>query len=188
MRLTVNTNHLLGLIAIAVGLIAVIIWVPMDTGSGIAEKVRGKYRIGDAFAPTVAFGVLIFAGLLTLLETRHKHEAPQLRGTHFAFAVILLGLFALSLGLMRWAGPLAVSLLSAGSETSLSYRDLRDTAPYKYIGFMCGGATMVAAFISLSARTFKWRFLLVGAAATLAMIVVYDLPFEDLLLPPNGDV
>jgi hypothetical protein len=29
---------------------------------------------------------------------------------------------------------------------------------------------------------------LVGALVVLALVAIFDLPFDDLLLPPNGDV
>jgi len=34
----------------------------------------------------------------------------------------------------------------------------------------------------------RWRTLIISILAVLFLIIVYDLPFENLLLPPNGDL
>ena len=47
---------------------------------------------------------------------------------------------------------------------------------------------LVAGLIALIEGRLRPRTLLIGALAALALIVLYDLPFEDLQLPPNGDV
>ena len=84
---------------------------------------------------------------------------------------------------MRWAGPALAGLL-----TDEGYRPLRDTAPWKYLGFLVGGSGMIAAMISLVEGRISRRAVLIGLVAAVALILVYDLPFDDLLLPPNGDV
>ena len=86
---------------------------------------------------------------------------------------------------MRWTGPAAVALF--GPE-GVGYRALRDTVPWKLIGFLCGGTVMILGPIVLVERRLRWQAVAVAVVATVAMIVIYDLPFDDLLLPPNGDV
>lgn len=88
-----------------------------------------------------------------------------------------------SFAVMRWLG-----LIAAAALTENGYRPLRDTAPWKYVGFFFGDTLLVAALIGLVERRVSWRAILVGAGAAVVLIVVYDLPFDDLLLPPNGDV
>ena len=83
---------------------------------------------------------------------------------------------------MRYAGP----LIAAGQEGG--YRPLRGTAPWKYIGFALGGGGMVAALVTLVEGRLRWTALATAAFAVIAIILLYDMPFEDLLLPPNGDV
>ena len=89
---------------------------------------------------------------------------------------------------MRWAGP-----LPCGAAGCLARR-VPDTAscatrPHgNTLGFILGGSTLVGAFICLASQKIRARFFLIGLAAAVAMIVLYDLPFDDLLLPPNGDV
>ena len=89
---------------------------------------------------------------------------------------------------MLYVGPALVwtSNLVTGAEQE--YRLLRDTVPWKYAGFAVGGTLAITVTVSLLERRFSLRALLVGLIAVAAMIAVYDLPFDDLLLPPNGDV
>jgi len=84
---------------------------------------------------------------------------------------------------MRWAGPIAASMVGDGA-----YRLLRDTAPWKYIGFVLGGGTMTFCIVSFVEQRVTWRAVWVALAAVVGIIALYDLPFDDVLLPPNGDV
>jgi len=34
----------------------------------------------------------------------------------------------------------------------------------------------------------RWRILIISLLAVLILMLIYDLPFKNLLLPPNGDV
>jgi len=160
----------------------------MDTGSGIVEKSRGKLKVGDALAPTLAFTLLIGSGFVVLWE-RHRGAAPvSVSIRSHLFIILTLIIFAVSLSLMRWTGPIAVESFGLGIEGGQHYRELRDTMPWKYIGYLTGGTALISAFISIASRQFRLSFLLIGFLMAVAMIVVYDLPFDDLLLPPNGDV
>ena len=89
---------------------------------------------------------------------------------------------------MLFVGPLAVLVFSLLSGAEQEYRLLRDTVPWKYLGFIAGGTLAVTTTVSLLEGRFTLRALLVGLVAVAAMIAIYDLPFDDLLLPPNGDV
>ena len=178
-------NLILGLSILIFGLVVVFLWVPADTETGIFEKVRRKFEIGDGFAPTLSGLVLILSGMLLLLELRRPALFGDMGRIDPRFVLEILFVLALSLVLMRWAGPVAASFLAAdGAE----YRTLRDTIPWKYVGFLLGGVVMVTGGIVIAERRFSLSALAVGIAAVLALITVYDLPFEDLLLPPNGDV
>ena len=65
---------------------------------------------------------------------------------------------------MIWTGPLAVALFGVDD----SYRNLRDTAPWKYLGFILGGVGLVAALISLVEHRVTLRAALLGTSATLS--------------------
>ena len=93
---------------------------------------------------------------------------------------------ALAFAVVRLAGPLAAEL------TVGDYRPLRDEPPWKYIGFVCGGGLLIFGLMSLVERRLSLARLAlafaVAVAVALALALAHDLPFEDLLLPPNGDV
>lgn len=170
----------LGLACLAFALLLVFVWIPLDTDSGIVETVRRRLTIGDAMAPTLA-GVLI--GLGGCLVVLRPGPPAALSADNLRFLVLLLVVCAVALELMRWTGPLLAALFS-----DVDYRVLRDTAPWKYAGFLTGGTVLIAGLIGFAERRLRWRMLAVAVVACLVLIAVYDMPFDDLLLPPNGDV
>ena len=95
---------------------------------------------------------------------------------------MLLVLLGLSMAVMRWAGPFAAYLFNA------DYRSLRDTVPWKYIGYFLGGIIIVFSLISMMEHRMRWRTLIISILVVVGLIIIYDLPFENLQLPPNGDV
>jgi len=177
------TNHVLGIGCIAASLTAIFLWIPSDTSTGLVETVRRQVSVGDALAPTVAAGFVLAGGALVLPRNRTASTKTRITSGNVRFLMVLLSILAVSHAAMRWAGPAAASL--AAEE---GYRALRNTIPWKHIGFLLGGSLLVTGLISSSEGRVTIRSALIGALATLAMIAVYDLPFEDLLLPPNGDV
>lgn len=181
MRSSAKSDRWLGLFCVGLALLVIFVWVPWDSDSGLVEKVRRKWVIGDALGPTVAGIVIAIGGALTLL--RPAPEAPGLTRRNLIWIAGLLALCALALGVMRYGGPALASLL-----TETGYRPLRNTLPWKYLGYLGGGTLMITGLTSIVLGRFRWRDLLVGAVATLLIALAYDLPFEDLLLPPNGDV
>lgn len=177
----IHPNVILGALALALGLVLALLWAPLDAENGVVFTRRGKYSIGDGLAPVVAGAVLMIAGVLLLLGPREK-DAPRLPGRSFGYLALLILLAAISFGLMRYTGP----LLALGQEGG--YRPLRADLPWKYIGFLLGGTVFVAGLISLVEGRLSWRAVLIGLGSAAVIALAYDLPFEDLLLPPNGDV
>lgn len=184
-----NPDFALGLVVLVAAALAIFAWVPMDTGSGLVERVRGRVNIGDAMAPTMTLCVLALAGALLMLESFRKPVAESVPTfANLRYVGLLTGLFGLSVLLMRWTGPAAVFVAGALDLVGASYRELRDTVPWKYLGFLVGGTFLVGSLICLAEHRVTWRSAAVGLLAVLALIALYDLPFDDLLLPPNGDV
>ncbi|MEL6521451.1 MAG: hypothetical protein AAFQ66_10840 [Pseudomonadota bacterium] len=169
----------LALFFLAFALLLVLVWVPWDTGTGLVEKVRRKLEIGDALGPSVAGTVIAIGALLVLLRPA---QANGLIRPNLVWMISLLGLFAVSMILMRYAGPAALTGVEGG------YRPLRATAPWSYIGFLLGGTAMIGGLTGLANRRFAPLDFAIGFAAALGIALLYDLPFDDLLLPPNGDV
>ncbi|MEM9319977.1 MAG: hypothetical protein AAGA70_13380 [Pseudomonadota bacterium] len=178
-----RADFVLALIAILGAVLAIGLWIPFDTDSGLTETVRRQVRVGDALGPTVAAGFVLLGGLVLLLR-----KAPSLANfsdRNLTFLVMLVVGFAICILVMRWTGPAAVAIF--GDEAAV-YRNLRDTAPWKYLGFLLGGWLLVFAMIARAERRLSLRAGVIALIAVLALIAVYDLPFDDLLLPPNGDV
>ncbi len=164
-----------------------LVWVPLDSASGMIVKVRRQVNIGDALAPTLAACVIGFGALLMLLE-RDTGQTPVMTRKNLVFIlrlglVLLVGFF-----IMRWGGEAAVWIARQFGNADLSYRILRDTTPWKYIGFFLGGTFIITIFIAFSQHRLTVKAVLIGVLATVVLILSYDLPFDDLLLPPNGDV
>ena len=179
MKPRISADIWLALFFLGLALILAFVWIPLDTDTGLVEKVRRKYVIGDALAPTVAAVVIAIGGVLLLLR---PGDGQSLSPENAIWCAILLGLFTLSLVLMRYAGPLA----AAGTESG--YRPLRGSLPWKYIGYLLGGTVMIGGLTTLATRRLSAKDFAIGFVATLLIALAYDLPFDGLILPPNGDI
>ena len=179
-----RTNLFLGIGLLIAALLIAFVWIPLDVESGIFEKVRRRLQIGDAFAPTLAAGLLGLGGFLLIVESL-RSKSPLKIGSHSLFYLAIMALITVVfVSLLTWTGPLLVALFGGeGAE----YRLLRDTPPWKYAGFVAGGTFLVAALIGFIERRFSWQGVVIGLFAAFLMILLYDVPFDDLLLPPNGD-
>jgi len=182
LKLKFNSDFFLGSGVLAAGCLILFVWIPLDVETGLLEKVRSRIVIGDSLAPSLATSVLILGALLLIFQSFRTSGGAELSWNNLKFVILLLVLLGLSMAVMRWAGPLSAYLLNA------DYRSLRDTAPWKYIGYFFGGTIMVFGLISMMEHRMRWRILIISILAVLVLILVYDLPFENLLLPPNGDV
>lgn len=177
-----RVNLVLGLAVVALCLLALGVWIPLDTETGIIETARRHTVIGDALAPVMAAVLTLLGGAMLVLFERHADQQPHPSAATLAFALRLVAVIALSLLVMRYAGPLAASV--AGDT---EYRLLRDTPGWKHIGFLLGGTLMVAGCMAVVTGRLTGRAVLIGLITALVLIAIYDLPFDDLLLPPNGD-
>ena len=172
-------DKLLAIFFILAAILIIFIWVPMDTGSGLVEKVRRKYTIGDALAPSVAGVILLIGGLILWLRPSTDESITR---QHMLWMTCLFGVFTVSLLSMRYAGPAAAMLLG------VEYRPLRATPPWHYIGFLIGGTILIGGLTGLVERRLSANHFIIGFVASLVVAMLYDLPFDDLILPPNGDV
>ena len=185
-----SIDFLLGCLCLLFSLLLIFIWIPLDTESGILERIRSRRVVGDAMAPSIAAALLGLAGMLLCIESiRNKLRRERSLGKeHLFFLCKLLIIITISILLMRWIGPSWVTIFAQFNHDMNSYRELRDTVPWKYLGYLCGGSFLIFSLIALVEHRLRWRSLLIALAATVILIAIYDLPFEDLLLPPNGDV
>lgn len=182
-----HTNVYLSLFFAVVAACLVLVWVPLDTGSGLIETLRRQVTIGDALAPTLA-GVLIFIGAVMVFFQPRGTYPNGISVANLLFLAALLTIFSISFALMRWAGPLAAAIADFTLSQDIGYRLRRDMVPWKYIGFILGGVMLVASLIGAIEGRLTLRALLLALITVSGLIGIFDLPFDDLLLPPNGDV
>jgi hypothetical protein len=192
-----NRHHwslALGLFFLALALLTLMLWIPADIEPGILETERRRTNIGDAMAPTmIAIGVSIVSLWLVAeawwkLRVERQPGGPDILDREsIRFMGLALGVCITGFLLMLWTGPLFVGLVNMTGAEIGSYRELRDTVPYKYLGFLSGGFVMIFGFISMVEHRLSWKLAGVSLAAAIVIASLFDLPFEDLLLPPNGD-
>lgn len=186
-RLYQDTNFVTGLVFSILALLLLFVWIPLDSDTGLIEKVRRQVAIGDALAPTIAGVFLLIGGGLLMLLERNGDNQPAMDSNSVIFVGRVFAMLVLSFLVMRYAGPLAVELMNALQGSEREYRLIRDTAPWKWIGYVLGGTIAICGTISLTEGRFSPRALVVALLAIAALIAIFDLPFDDLLLPPNGD-
>ena len=169
------------------GLLAVLLWVPLDSETPPIYEFRRQVYIGDAMLPMVAAaGVVICAAVHLVLSWRRpggEEDAPLdlLTGSFFLMFFLIL---AVSLVLMYWSGPAALALFG---EEGVDYRQMRAAFPWKYLGFVLGGFVMVFGVISLITGRLRLKYAFIALLAVAGLILVFDVPFDTILLPPNGD-
>lgn len=183
-----RANLYVGLFFLVVALITIFVWIPLDTDTGLVEKQRGRFVIGDALAPTIACAFLILGGLLLVLFERKKPEQEIISWLQISFISRIVGMIILGVIIMRYTGPLLVELVNIFRAEPMEYRLLRATPGWKHVGYILGGISLIAGVIAIVEGKLTRRALFTALVAVLAMIAVFDVPFDDLLLPPNGDV
>ncbi len=182
MRGRVNQDVILGALALLFGSFIALYWGPLDSDTGIAEKVRGRWSIGDALAPVVAGFLIAGSGVFIAVGGLLRGAEATISTRNIAYLAAFLAIITAGFLAIRYAGPLAAGAL--GEE----YRLLRDERPWKYVGFIIGGGGMIFGLMSLAEGRVQNIRLALALAIAAGLALIYDLPFEDLLLPPNGDV
>tara|TARA_R110000796_G_scaffold67892_6_gene155804 strand:+ start:5487 stop:6047 length:561 start_codon:yes stop_codon:yes gene_type:complete len=169
---------------LGLALVLLLIWIRLDVETGLIEEWRRTIRIGDALLPTIgATGLLLSALWIAIAALRHPDIEPAITFSA-TFFWIVLAVHLVSFVLMFWTGPLLVRLFAADGAT---YRLLLDTVPWKYAGFVAGGTFMIFALKSLIERKTTFNSLWIAFVATAVIALCYDVPFDNMQLPPNGD-
>ncbi|MBY6113483.1 hypothetical protein KUW09_03895 [Mameliella alba] len=187
-----RTELILGAVFLVLGLLAALVWVPMDSETPVLYSHRRQTYIGDAMLPLLAaLGIAICAAVQIVVTLLNAPDGSP-RGAVFdrysaGFLLSVFGVLALSAVVTFWAGPAALALFGPEAEPPLTYRLMRSTAPWKYIGFTLGGTLLVFALISLLEGRMRGSRLVLAIVAVVMLIAIFDLPFDTLLLPPNGD-
>ena len=183
-----HQDGVLGAVCVIAAMLLIFVWIPQDVESGVIEKVRSRKEIGDAMAPLMAACLLLFSGILLIVTTLKTQSSSFLSSGNLLYTLALSTGAVMIFVIMRWSGPVAVFTLSHLGVDVEDYRLLRDTPPWKYIGFVLGGTITICALIGFVERRLSWQHLLIGFCASLSIALLYDLPFDNLLPPPNGDV
>ncbi len=183
-----STDQITALVLAILSIMVLVFWIPNDIDTGLVETFRRQTFIGDALIPTIAAStILLCSCLLFISELRSKTDQPiqdePLDREGMGFLLIVAAIITISLVLMFWLGSLAVSIF----EDESSYRAMRDTIPYKYLGFLIGGSVLMTCLISLIEGSVRPQRVVLAIATVILLIVIFDVPFDALLLPPNGD-
>lgn len=185
----------LGLLFAAASIVTLVWWIPNDVESGVLVQDRYSVEVGDALAPTAVVVGILFVSLAEAVSAMFFRKTEGL-GVHepglgltsanLTSLAIMAAVLIVSLGLMVWLGPLTVSALQSMGVDIKPYRQLTDTVPHKYIGFAAGGFVLVLSLIWWIEGHIKKRTVFTAIGAVIFLIVAYDVPFDSLLLPPNG--
>ena len=182
-----SSNRLLGALVLAFSLCCLLLWIPSDIDTGLVETVRRRNVIGDSLAPVVAM-ILTAIAALALMRQSHDDGPFQNQGRwHLVFGFYVV-VFTVTLLIMRFAGPLLVTIATLVTQDDMSYRNLRNIRPLKYVGFVGGGTFLLCCFSHFMDRSLTLKRALLFLAISIVIALFFDLPFEDILLPPNGDV
>lgn len=174
-------------------LITLFVWIPNDIETGVIESFRRRVIIGDAMAPTgVTVAILVvslFMGLSSIFRIGGRPDlgVAGLDRQSFIFLLRLAVSVGLGLVLMIYTGPLVVEFINALGGEIGTYRQLRASFPYKFIGYGVGGFVMVFGVIRVIENRFSMSAAWASIIAVLVLTILYDVPFDNLLLPPNGD-
>ena len=182
-----TANRLLGALCLFVALASLIFWIPADIDTGLVEKVRRRNVIGDSLAPTFAM-ILIGISALSLIRQSGDNDVVTNQGKwHRPFIFFILDFICVLL-LMRYTGPLIIAMVNSFGEGDLTYRNLRNIRPLKYVGYVAGGTLLLCSFSHFMDKSLNRKRALLFFGISIAIALFFDLPFEDILLPPNGDV
>lgn len=184
----ITQHRAIGAVTCLFAIAALLLWLPNDIDSGLIEKVRRRHQIGDMLAPAMALTIMLLGGVWLALSS-NRAALGKVAGPARAI-LIFIGIAGASLLLMRFTGPGIIWLAETVGlvEAGTGYRPLRDTLPWKFSGFLAGGSVLIWALSAYADQQWSWRRLGIGLVIALIIGAAFDLPFEDLILPPNGDL
>lgn len=182
-----------GVVTLVAALAALFIWFPLDIKGGfIQTDLAGKPEPGDAFFPTLLAATLAILGFLqistSLLAGGRTSSESRLSLENLKFLGQFLAIVAAGLAAMYWLGPLVADALGKAGLIDKSYRELVDTVPYKYIGYLAGGLGMTTALIAWTEGRLRPRAVAIVIAVLVVSVVIFDILLDNILLPPNADI
>lgn len=184
-----------GVVVLVGSLIALFVWFPADIPTGFFFiNAIGREEPGDAFFPIMLAVLLAILSSIQLVAALFKKRAedPSSEPAVLTFQNLrFLIFFALIMGagfsVMYWLGPTTVSFLKAWGIIDADYRQLTDTAPYKYIGYVVGGFLMTITLIAWTEGKVRPRSIIAVLITLAVAIIIFDVVLKNVLLPPNAD-
>ena len=143
-----NSNVILGGLCVLAAALVAFVWVPLDVDSGVVEQVRRRVQIGDSLAPVTAAVFIAIGGLMLLLVERRVPDQPVFTLQNLRFIALSAAIIVVGFLIMRFTGPLTVDVVNLLTGSELQYRLLRDSAPWKFIGYVIGGIFVVAGLMA----------------------------------------
>lgn len=180
---------------LAAALAALLLWFPSDIKGGFVEtNFAGRLEPGDAFFPVLLASTLLVLSLVQLLgavidRTQEGPDTPigKLTPDNFRFLLWFCVIVLAGLAVMYWLGPLTTGLLRVLGIIDQSYRQLVDTAPYKYLGYVVGGFVMTVGLITLAEGKLRSRAILTVVIVLFLLVFIFDILLKNIQLPPNAD-
>lgn len=177
-----------GLVVVALGAVALLVWFPNDIRGGMVERSpAGRAAPGDAFFPVALVVAMMALGaaqvVRALMGGGVAAPTARLDAGNLRFVLGFVALFAGSMAIMRWSGPLAAHLLD-----TRPYRALSDTPPWKYLGYAFGGLWLGYGSILWMERRARIKPLLAILLTLVILAVIFDVLLGTVRLPPNADV
>ena len=162
-----------GAIFILMAILLVFVWIPSTSTPAILKKSAARSASAIHWRPPLPGPSFLIGGLGLLVFGGNSGEAEAPTDLlALRFAAILFGVYFVSFLVMLVVGPAAVWLANLFTGSEQEYRLLRDTAPWKYLGFATGGTLAVAGTISLLEGRATLRALVTGILAVCAMIAI----------------
>lgn len=181
-----------GVVVLVAALFALLIWIPNDIRGGFIDINQiGKPEPGDAFFPIILASLIIILSMgqlaVALFSSKPQPESGRLTANNLKSLFLFYVIVMTGLAIMYWLGPLVVDALRAASFFDSTYRQLIDTAPYKYLGFMAGGFLMTLGLIAWAEGTIRPRAIFSVVIVLGFLILVLDILLYNIQLPPNAD-
>lgn len=183
-----------GAIVFVGALLALFVWFPSDIRGGFFNINQiGRPEPGDAFFPILLASALVLLSLvqmaLVLLRPTPPDTAIQAKLTldNVKFLGLFLIITASGLAIMFWFGPVVVWTMREAGLIDATYRQLTDTAPYKYLGYVVGGFLMTMTLIAWTEGRVRVLSVVTVSVLLALFILIFDILLNNVLLPPNAE-
>ena len=184
-----------GAVLVVFALVSLFVWFPIDIPTGFFfVNAIGREEPGDAFFPIILAVLLAVLSAVQLIVSllfrgggRAESDSGRISSDNLKFLAVFLLIVGTGLTFMYWLGPAVVGLLNAIGILDGSYRNYSDTVPYKYLGYIVGGAMMTLGIIRWTEGRFRGIAVLAVLGILIISVLIFDVALKNVLLPPNAD-